>query len=450
MEKTNKRRAIQIAIAILTGIVLWLYVDFQVDTQTTMKVEGVPVVFKGEDTTLADKNLMILSGYDTTIDLELRGPRRTLWKMHDSEFACVADTSGITLVGQQQLEYTVQYASKVLPNSIDVFDASASMVQVTVGELYTKEVEVEYAINGEPAAGFFVGNLETDTDRLVLRAQREDLLNVSYAKVEINVSGTTKTIIQTLEYTLYDYNDVPVKNDDIRSATKLVQITLPIRTTKVVPLQIELVGIPEDMPEAVQHKISPSQVELIGEATTLDTITSILLDKIYVEDLGASQTFTYEVQPPVGTFFAGDTVIAEVTVTVEGTEDRVISVENIRSEGAPTGMKTEVQKDLAVTVWGLESKVAEVKPEDLQVQVDLTSITAPGTYTLPAIVTLNNHPDVTVKGNTYMVSVTVTAPGNTGNPGNNQGGQTTPTTPPAEGNTPTESGTQTNTEGTAA
>ena len=34
----------------------------------------VPVEFSGENTTLADKNLMLLSGYDTTIDLTIRGP----------------------------------------------------------------------------------------------------------------------------------------------------------------------------------------------------------------------------------------------------------------------------------------------------------------------------------------------------------------------------------------
>lgn len=437
MEKMNKRRAIQIAIAILTGIVLWLYVEFQVSTEVIMKVEGVPVVFKNEDTSLAEKNMMILSGYDTTIDIELRGPRQTLWNMDDSEFACVADTNVITLPGQQLLEYTVQYASKPLSSTIEVYDASASTVQVTVGELYTKEVDVEYAINGEPAAGFFLGDLETDTKKLVLRAQREDLLNVSYAKVEVNVSGATKTIIQTLDYVLYDYNDVPVENSDIRSATKYVQITLPVRTSKFVPLEIELVGIPEDMPEAVQHRIEPAQVELIGEASTLDAIISILLDKIYVEDLGESQTFTYDVQPPVGTALRNDTLTALVTVTVEGTVDRVVTTERIRGDNAPENLKVELPKTLDVTIWGLESKVAEVKPEDISIRVDMITVNGPGTFTLPANVTLPNHPDVTVKG-TYSVVVTAQDP-NPEKPGENTPPTTggTTTTPPTTGGTAT-------------
>ncbi len=424
MEQTNKRRAIQVAIAILTGLVLWLYVDSQVTTQTTMEVEGVPVVFKGEDTTLANKNLMLLSGYDTTIDLVLEGPRQILWNMDESEIRCVADTSAIHVAGQQQLEWTPQYPTSVPGGVIKVKDASAYSVRVTVGELYTKEVPVEYEVNGEPAAGFFTGELEADTDMLVLRAQREDLLNVSYAKVEINISGATKTIIQTAEYTLYDYNDVPVVNPDIRSATTLVQVTLPIRTTKIVPLEVELVGIPEETPEAVRHTITPRRVELVGEASTLDAISSILLDKIYVEDLGRSQTFTYEVQPPVGTTLRKGAVQAEVTITVEGTEEKTLTVESIQTANAPEGLTVQKPENLQVTVWGLESKVAEVEPEHLTVHVDLSAIALPGTYTIPATITLKDHPDVTIKGN-YNVMIIVTDP-NAENDQGDQGDQNAP------------------------
>ena len=44
---------------------------------------------------------------------------------------------------------------------------------------------------------------------LVLRAQRDDLLNVSYAKIRVNISGLQETMIRTVEYQLYDYNDIP-------------------------------------------------------------------------------------------------------------------------------------------------------------------------------------------------------------------------------------------------
>lgn len=408
MEKSKSRKVWQIVIAILTAIVLWVYVDNQVATDATMNVKDVPVEFTGEDTILAGKNLMLLSGYDTTIDLKLEGPRRVLWQMNTDAIRLVADTSGIETTGVQTLTYTPVYPDNVSRNSISIKSASAYTVTVTVGELYTKEVPVYCDVNGEVAEGYFMGDLEMDVSTLVLRAQREDLLNVSYAKVEVNAGGATRTLIQALEYTLYDYNDVPVENSNIRSATKLVQITLPVRTMKVIPLRIELVGTPEDAAENVQYAISPTAVGVIGEEDTLAVIDAIVLDRIYVEDIAGYQTFNYDIKAPVGTTLAADAeTVASVTVIVNGAKEVMLKVEDITCENVAEGLKAAADTGFNVTVWGMTDVIDAMTAEDLQVRVDLADVTEVGTYELPAIVTLRGGSKATVMGD-YTVSVTVT------------------------------------------
>ena len=408
MEKSKSRKVWQIVIAILTAIVLWVYVDNQVATDATMNVKDVPVEFTGEDTILAGKNLMLLSGYDTTIDLKLEGPRRVLWQMNTDAIRLVADTSGIETTGVQTLTYTPVYPDNVSRNSISIKSASAYTVTVTVGELYTKEVPVYCDVNGEVAEGYFMGELQMDVSTLVLRAQREDLLNVSYAKVEVNAGGATRTLIQALEYTLYDYNDVPVENSNIRSATKLVQITLPVRTMKVIPLRIELVGTPEDAAENVQYAISPTAVGVIGEEDTLAVIDSIVLDRIYAEDIAGYQTFSYDIKAPVGTTLAADSeTVASVTVIVNGAKEVMLKVEDITCENVAEGLKAAADTGFNVTVWGMTDVIDAMTAEDLQVRVDLADVTETGTYELPAIVTLRGGSKATVMGD-YTVSVTVT------------------------------------------
>ena len=408
MEKSKSRKVWQIVIAILTAIVLWVYVDNQVATDATMNVKDVPVEFTGEDTILAGKNLMLLSGYDTTIDLKLEGPRRVLFQMNTDAIRLVADTGGIETTGVQTLTYSVVYPDNVSRSSVSVKSASAYTVTVTVGELYTKEVPVYCDVNGEVAEGYFMGDLEMDVSTLVLRAQREDLLNVSYAKVEVNAGGATRTLIQALEYTLYDYNDVPVENSNIRSATKLVQITLPVRTMKVIPLRIELVGTPEDAAENVQYAISPAAVGVIGEEDTLAVIDSIVLDRIYVEDIAGYQTFSYDIKAPVGTTLAADSeTVASVTVIVNGAKEVMLKVEDITCENVAEGLKAAADTSFNVTVWGMTDVIDAMTAEDLQVRVDLADVTEVGTYELPAIVTLRGGSKATVMGD-YTVSVTVT------------------------------------------
>ena len=408
MEKSKNRKVWQFVIAILTAIILWVYVDNQVTTDAILSVKDVPVEFTGEDTTLANKNLMLLSGYDTTIDLKLEGPRRVLWQMNTDAIRIVADTSSIDSTGVQTLSYTIVYPDNVSRNAISVKSASAYTVTVTVGELYTKEVPVYCDVNGEVAEGYFAGDLQIDTKTLVLHAQREDLLNVSYAKVEVNAGGATRTLIQTLEYTLYDYNDVPVVNNNIRSATKLVQITLPVRTMKVIPLRIELVGTPEDGADNVQYDINPASIQVIGEEDTLAAIESIVLDRIYVEDLAAYQTFSYDIKVPVGTALAeNEPAVAMVTVVVNNAKEAILNVEEVTCENVAEHLKASVDLPLDITVWGEAPAVEAIEAADVQVRVDLTDVTEIGTYELPAVVTLDGGRKVAVKGN-YMVSVTVT------------------------------------------
>ena len=67
MEKNNtSRKVLRIIGSILVAIALWIYVDTVTSPEVTLKVKNVPVEFSGEDTTLADRGLMLLSGYDTT------------------------------------------------------------------------------------------------------------------------------------------------------------------------------------------------------------------------------------------------------------------------------------------------------------------------------------------------------------------------------------------------
>ena len=87
MKKNDaSRKALRIIGSILVAIALWIYVDTVTSPEVTLKVKNVPVEFSGEDTTLADRGLMLLSGYDTTVDLVIKGPRNELRFLPDVTF----------------------------------------------------------------------------------------------------------------------------------------------------------------------------------------------------------------------------------------------------------------------------------------------------------------------------------------------------------------------------
>lgn len=404
----NRSKVVRIVISILVAIAMWLYVDLERAPERTMTIRDIPVEFSGENTTLADKNLMLLSGYDTTIDLKIRGPKRELVKMNRDNVRVIASTSSIDSVGVHQLDWTVSFPDGVVRTNVSVEKASLSQITVTVGELYTKEVPVECHVVGEVAEGYFTGDVVLDPEVLTLRAQRDDLLNVSCAKLTVDISGATRSVVQTVDVQLYDYDGNPVENSNIRTNTSLIQAKVPVLTTREVELAVEFSGVPGAAMNSIKCDITPKTVRLNGEADVLDSIDKLVLATLHVDDLELHQQNSYVVTPPDGTWLVNGNEVATADITLEGIEEKSLTATSIEFDKLPSGLYAIApDSGLTVRLWGLSEEIEAVTAENLRVIADMSAVTGQGTVTVPVTVTISGFNDVTVRG-TYELTVTVT------------------------------------------
>ena len=404
----NRSKVVRIVISILVAIAMWLYVDLERAPERTMTIRDIPVEFSGENTTLADKNLMLLSGYDTTIDLKIRGPKRELVKMNRDNVRVIASTSSIDSVGVHQLDWTVSFPDGVVRTNVSVEKASLSQITVTVGELYTKEVPVECHVVGEVAEGYFTGDVVLDPEVLTLRAQRDDLLNVSCAKLTVDISGATRSVVQTVDVQLYDYDGNPVENSNIRTNTSLIQAKVPVLTTREVELAVEFSGVPGAAMNSIKCDITPKTVRLNGEADVLDSIDKLVLATLHVDDLELHQQNSYVVTPPDGTWLVNGNEVATADITLEGIEEKSLTATSIEFDKLPSGLYAIAPDGgLTVRLWGLSEEIEAVTAVNLRVIADMSAVTGQGTVTVPVTVTISGFNDVTVRG-TYELTVTVT------------------------------------------
>ncbi len=404
----NRSKVVRIVISILVAIAMWLYVDLERAPERTMTIRDIPVEFSGENTTLADKNLMLLSGYDTTIDLKIRGPKRELVKMNRDNVRVIASTSSIDSVGVHQLDWTVSFPDGVVRTNVSVEKASLSQITVTVGELYTKEVPVECQVVGEVAEGYFTGDVVLDPEVLTLRAQRDDLLNVSCAKLTVDISGATRSVVQTVDVQLYDYDGNPVENSNIRTNTSLIQAKVPVLTTREVELAVEFSGVPGAAMNSIKCDITPKTVRLNGEADVLDSIDKLVLATLHVDDLELHQQNSYVVTPPDGTWLVNGNEVATADITLEGIEEKSLTATSIEFDKLPSGLYAIAPDGgLTVRLWGLSEEIEAVTAENLRVIADMSAVTGQGTVTVPVTVSISGFNDVTVRG-TYELTVTVT------------------------------------------
>lgn len=403
----SRNKVLQVIASILVAVAIWVYVDVEKAPERTKTIRDIPVEFSGESTTLADKNLMLLSGYDTTVDLTIKGTKRELVKINKDNVRLVASTSSIDSVGVHTLRWDVVYPDGVQSSALSVDWASKYKVTVTVGELYTKEVPVNCVVTGTVADGYFTGETVLDPTTLVLRGQRDDLLNVAYAKLTVDISDATRSVIQTESVQLYDNDDNPVDNSNIRTNASLIQAKVPVLTTKEVSLAVELSGVPGSAGQSIKTTITPSSVRLIGEADVLENINEIVLATLYIEDLDIWQQNSYVVTAPDGTWLANSNEVATVEITMEGIEEKTVTVDTFSYTNVPSGLYAEVQDTLDVRLWGLSEELAKLEADAITATVDLSSVTETGSCRVPVTVTVSGYRDVAVKGS-YEVTVYVT------------------------------------------
>lgn len=411
--KERQRKALYIVLSILVAAAIWVMVDVSNGT-IVEKTYTVPINYLGTST-LTDRGLMLLEGEgdtatDTEVTLTVQGTRWNIAKLDKDEILVQADLSDITEAGEQRVSPNVFYPS-ALRGKITTTSTSSYMVQVNIGELDRKTIDVRCEQIGTVAEGYSGGELQISPATLEIRGQEEDIAPVSYAKVVLEYDNATETITQMLDYQFYDENDQLVDGTNIQADAEQIQVTLPIIVTKELQLRVDFEQHPGARLSNVTYRIEPSTITVSGDAGVLRDVDSITLgseafDLLSLLDSGTA-TYSYPITVPEGCTNLSGVTRATLQISFNDMTSAQVTTQNFTLSNYPQGKTTEIlTSELTVTVFGTSADVAAVTGDDVEVTVDLSELSsATGSYTVPAQVKVNGV-DVGVSGN-YVVQVTI-------------------------------------------
>ncbi len=402
--KSKRRKIFYVFLSLLIASMVWFYVSN--GDEVNISVHNVPVEFLNEDTTLADKGLMRVSGEeDVTVDLKLKVARGLVFRFDPSEIRLVSDLSTVTYAGKQSVSYNILLPSGISSRDVSVESPSVRTVQVEIGELNKKDVEVRCNVVGNVAEGYIAGTVELLPDTLEVRGQQSDIMQISYAQVTLNIENATSTVVELLDYELYDFNDQVIDNKNIHPMSESVQVTMPVLKVKEVPLTVDFVESAGARLDNFSWSLSYSSITLSGDASLMASIDEISLGTLALEDLRGQETFSYEIPVPNGANNLSGITSVALTISATDTETKEIettsfSYENFSGD-APVSVLTS---SLTVTLRGTAEDIAAVTGDDVQVIANLSGIEADsGSYTVPARISVAGY-DLGAVG-TYEVTV---------------------------------------------
>lgn len=408
--KSKRRKVFYILLSVLIASMVWFYVNNSEEVR--INVHSVPVEFLNEDTTLADKGLMLVNGEeDVTVDLQLKVPRRLMFNFDTSQIRLVSDLSSITYAGKQSVTFNILFPSSISTRDVSVESPTVRTVQVEIGELQKRNIEIRYKVIGNVAEGYIAGAVQLNPAELQIRGQQADIMQVSYAQVMLNIENATSTVVELLDYQLYDYTDQPITNKNIHPTSEQIQVTMPVMTVKDVPLKINFVETAGSRLESFNWSLSHDSITLSGDASQIASIDEIELGTLALEDLRADEVFDYDIPIPEGVNNLSGITSVTLTIGASNVETREVEATSFSYENFNgSGEVTIVTSSLPVTLRGTAADLAVISDRQVRVIADLSDIAADsGSYTVPARIVVDGY-DIGAVGS-YEVTVRIGAAG---------------------------------------
>ncbi len=405
-----KSKVLTALLCVVIAFGLWLYVITVEHTEIEDTFYNVPVILDGESV-LQDRGLMITSDTDLTVNLKLAGNRSALNKLKSSDITVLVDLTRIYEAGEKSLSYDVSFPGNVQDNAVEVVSRQPDTVSLTVAEWASKQIDVVLAYTGRLEDGYTVDkqNATTDVNSVTVSGPKSLINQIELAKVTVDLTDRTGTVVESLRYALCDAAGDPIK--DVSSVTanpSQVRVTVPIRKVKDVSLTYTVLPGGGLTAEDVSIKLNYDTITVAGSASGLEALgDSINIGIIDLMTIKENTTLTFSIVLPEG--ITNQSGITEVTADIKlpPMELKTYVVKNFEAENVPAGMKVEfITRELAVTVRGMGPILEQLTAEQITVVVDFTGATV-GKATFAAQIRIDGVENVGAVEK-YTVSAAVT------------------------------------------
>ena len=401
-------------ITLIIAIGLWVYVVSTVTPDDSQWVYRIPVTFTNEDGLFSDRNLVLASGRDATVNLRFNGKRRDLLKLNNTNVTVTADLSQVTGAGDWRLPYTVELPETVSSSGIEVEERSSSFISINVDKLLTRSVEIRAVFQGDVAEGYTPEAIELEYDSMDISGPRELVDRVSYAQVVLERTNVSRTISENLSFALMDEDGVQIESDDLRctvngTAVDKIGVLMPVNMIKEVPLRVELIEGGGATADHATVSYDPAQITIKGDPEVLAGLNSIYLGTVDLSGIQNSVTEEFSIVIADGLTNMTGTQ-AKVTVELRNLKTKTFQVSNIELTNAPENLQARLGTlSLEVQLRGTAEAIDALAASGIRAVADLSGILATGTFSVPVEIYVDASSEVGAMGS-YSVLVTIAEP----------------------------------------
>lgn len=409
--KITDSKLFWMVVSLFISLVLWTYVTQQDNSTITRTFSNVKVEFTGEDE-LENAGLAIANVDTDEVSVTLRGSRRVMGRLDSSKIAAVIDVGSITRTGEMKWAYYLKYTGIGTDNNnISVVSRNPETISFSISELKSKTVDVKAEFTGTTAYGYYAKDPVVEPTSINISGSSYVLQNIAGVKAYIYGTDESSDLKETIsvdsdQFVVLDVNGDEIDKSSLMFSVDHVDVSVPIGTTKMVPLTLNIEDTAGLTKDDCTVSIDPSQVEVTGDPEVLNALDSISLGSFSLEGLGESYEQNYDITYPDGVTSVDNVTQAKVKIKVQGMEAREFTVTDITCDNVPDNMIAEPVGNLTILLRGSPDDLDSVSEANLHAVADLANAThEQGSVTVPVTITCDIE-DIGIVGS-YQMAVSL-------------------------------------------
>ena len=389
-------RTVLIVFSVISAIIFWFVVSFQINTTRTATVRDVRVSLSQNASVYQSIGLDIIERVDETVDIGVSGDINVIGNLDPSDFVVTPNYASVKEAGVYELDLTVSKVNQLA--DFEITSVSPSTVELRFDNAVSRKFTVSIEGIGHAAAqGYMIDTMVSSPAEVTVTGPENEVDGIARVVAECRLdTELDETTRVTCPVKLLDAAGNEITSSVLRLDVTEVDVTIPVYKRGTLPLDIGFTNIPDGFDVGtVEYLLSHSSIEVAASERVIDNMTTRIIGYIDLATFKLGDSYIFELQLPTGMVNLDNVETVTVTFPRADLNTKRVVVEDIRVENAPAAYNINVVTELIydVTVIGPPADVEALLPGSVVAVVNMDTLSVQsGSYNVPVSfhVTANN------------------------------------------------------------
>ncbi len=388
--------------SLISALILWLFVINTQNPPRSYDMRNRTISIRGAEL-LTDKGYVIKNETalrEQKVRVVVKGPRLQVEKIMSNPELIEIKMDLTKYI--DNISSNMDMVAPVIPIDVSaplgltILEQSPKNLEVIFEREKTVSKTIEYVINGGSNKEYETLTPKIVPESIEIWGAESYMDEIDSVRVDIDVENFSEDVL-TYEIPIKIYNAEGDELTELKKSHSSADVTLPIGKKKIVPLEMQLVGKLPDGFIQTGVSIDPKSITIIGKPTLVDSITSIKLEEVSLDNIiETSKINTKFILPPGISYL--DRIENSATITINIKEQSIydyrldLSKAKLDISNKNPDFDYEIMvNELKVKVKSLAENLLNIASSDVTVTIDMANY-SPGEYDIP--ISLKFPPDV--------------------------------------------------------